>query len=41
MHGKTAQVQTIPGKGWNTILRLYGPLDPGSTRHDGRVKSSW
>jgi len=19
-------VQTIPGKGWNTILRLYGPL---------------
>jgi hypothetical protein len=21
-------VQTIPGKGWNTILRLYGPLDP-------------
>jgi len=21
-------VQTIPGKGWSTILRLYGPLDP-------------
>jgi hypothetical protein len=21
-------VQTIPGKGWNTILRLYGPLKP-------------
>ncbi len=21
-------VQTIPGQGWNTILRLYGPLDP-------------
>ncbi|QQO32549.1 DUF1254 domain-containing protein [Bradyrhizobium diazoefficiens] len=21
-------VQTVPGKGWNTILRLYGPLDP-------------
>ncbi len=21
-------VQTIPGKGWNTILRLYGPLNP-------------
>jgi hypothetical protein len=20
-------VQTIPGKGWNIILRLYGPLD--------------
>jgi len=21
-------VQTAPGKGWNTILRLYGPLEP-------------
>lgn len=21
-------IQTIPGKGWYTILRLYGPLDP-------------
>ncbi len=21
-------VQTMPGKGWNVILRLYGPLDP-------------
>ena len=21
-------VQTIPGKGWNTILRIYGPLEP-------------
>jgi hypothetical protein len=21
-------VQTVPGKGWNTILRLYGPLEP-------------
>ncbi|PZR89090.1 MAG: hypothetical protein DI537_22035 [Stutzerimonas stutzeri] len=21
-------VQTIPGKGWNTLFRLYGPLDP-------------
>ena len=21
-------VQTIPGKGWNTIMRLYGPLEP-------------
>jgi len=20
-------LQTIPGKGWNTILRLYGPLE--------------
>ena len=21
-------VQSDPGKGWNTILRLYGPLEP-------------
>jgi hypothetical protein len=21
-------IQTAPGKGWNTILRLYGPLEP-------------
>ena len=21
-------VQTLPGKGWNVILRLYGPLQP-------------
>jgi len=21
-------VQTVPGKGWNTILRLYGSLEP-------------
>ena len=21
-------VQTIPGKGWNTLLQLYGPLEP-------------
>jgi hypothetical protein len=21
-------IQTVPGKGWNAILRLYGPLDP-------------
>jgi hypothetical protein len=27
--GKEANwVQTVPGQGWNTILRLYGPLDP-------------
>jgi hypothetical protein len=27
--GKAANwVQTIPGKGWNTLLRLYGPLEP-------------
>ena len=21
-------VQTMPGKGWNVLLRLYGPLKP-------------
>jgi hypothetical protein len=21
-------VQTVPGKSWNTLLRLYGPLEP-------------
>ncbi len=27
--GKTTNwVQTVPGKGWNVILRLYGPLEP-------------
>lgn len=25
-------VQTVPGKGWNTILRLYGPLEPWFNR---------
>lgn len=28
-HGHGAKwAQTIPGKGGNTILRLYGPLEP-------------
>jgi hypothetical protein len=21
-------IQTIPGRGWNAIFRLYGPLEP-------------
>ena len=21
-------VQTVPGKGWNVMLRFYGPLEP-------------
>ena len=21
-------IQTVPGKGWNTLLRLYSPLEP-------------
>ena len=25
---ETNWVQTVPGKGWNTLLRLYGPLQP-------------
>jgi hypothetical protein len=26
--GKVNWIQTVPGKGWNTILRLYSPLEP-------------
>lgn len=26
--GKVNWLQTIPGKGWNTILRMYSPLEP-------------
>ncbi len=26
--GKKNWVQTAPGKSWNKILRLYGPLEP-------------
>jgi hypothetical protein len=25
---KEIPVQTAPGKGWNTLLRLYSPLEP-------------
>ena len=25
---KANWIQTLPGNGWNTILRLYGPLEP-------------
>jgi hypothetical protein len=25
-------IQTIPGKGWFTILRLYSPLEPFFTK---------
>ena len=35
-------VQTIPGKGWNMLWRVYGPLSSrGSTRRGGRVIRSW
>jgi hypothetical protein len=26
--GEANWIQTVPGKSWNTILRLYGPLEP-------------
>ena len=26
--GRLISVQTTPGKGWNVLLRLYGPLEP-------------
>jgi len=33
-------LQTIPGKGWNTILRLYGPLEPWFNKTWRRERSS-
>ena len=30
-------VQTVPGKGWNMLFRLYGPLEPSLSFH--RVSS--
>ena len=35
-------VQTILGKGWNTILRLYGPLEPwfNQTWRPGRSRAN-
>jgi len=33
-------LQTIPGKGWNTVLRLYGRLSRGSTKLGGRERLS-
>jgi hypothetical protein len=33
-------VQTIPGKGWSIMLRLYGPWSPGSTRRGGQGRSN-
>jgi hypothetical protein len=29
-------IQTVPSNGWNTILRLYGPLEPWSIKPGGR-----
>ncbi len=33
--------QTVPGKGFWLILRLYGPLDPWFDKPGGRVRSKW
>ena len=33
-------VQTVPGKGWNTLLRLMGRYNPGSTKLGGPARSS-
>jgi hypothetical protein len=32
--------QTVPGKGWNVISRLYGPLSHGSIRLGGLGRSN-
>ena len=34
-------IQTDPGKGWSTLLRLYSPLEPFFTKAGGRARSSW
>jgi Protein of unknown function (DUF1214) len=33
-------VQTVPGQGWNTLLRLYGPLEPWFNKTGGQERSS-
>jgi len=38
--GKEANwTQSVPGKGWFAVLRLYGPLAPGSTRSGSPARS--
>jgi hypothetical protein len=34
-------IQTVPGKGWNVIMRLYGPLEPwfDKTWRPGEIES--
>ena len=32
-------IQTVPGKGWFVILRLYSPLEPFFTRLADRARS--
>jgi hypothetical protein len=34
-------VQTMPGKGWNVLLRLYGPLEPWFDKSWKPVTSIW
>ena len=34
-------MQTVPGKGWNTILRLYGPLECQQRFVAGRFGGGW
>ena len=34
-------IQTMPGKGWSTILRLYSPLEPFFTKKWRRARSNW
>jgi len=33
-------LETIPGKSWFTILRMYGPLQPWFDKTDAQVRSS-
>ena len=38
---KPSLVQTVPGKGWNVLFRLYGRWSRGSIRPGGQASSSW
>jgi hypothetical protein len=32
-------IQTVPGKGWFSLLRLYGPLDPWFDKTWGSISA--
>ena len=34
-------IETDPTKGWNTLFRLYSPLDTFFTNSGGRARSNW
>ena len=34
-------IQTVPGKGWSTLLRFYSPLEPFFTKACAQVRLGW